>query len=50
MPPLGAVYVHEAEMYAVIYALEYAQKFQWNILWIECDFAFVVSLLLKNAN
>lgn len=45
--PLRVVFTHEAKLYAVIFALKYARKFQWTYIWIECDSTYVVDLLPK---
>ncbi|XP_055962061.1 uncharacterized protein LOC130015619 [Mercurialis annua] len=42
--PLGICFAYEAEMVAVIYAIQEAWRVGWNNIWIECD-----SLVIVNA-
>lgn len=43
--PLGILYGYEAELTRVITAVHYAQKYDWDCLWFECDSMYVVNLL-----
>lgn len=43
--PLGNKYAFEAELLIVIYALKVAQKYSWDMLWLECDSMYLVHLL-----
>ncbi|KAK3205880.1 hypothetical protein Dsin_019926 [Dipteronia sinensis] len=41
----GILHAFEAELSAVINAIEYAFDFGWHNLWIECESSYMVSLL-----
>ena len=44
---LGIKYAFEAELFGFMIAMEIAEKFGWNTLWLETDSTYVV-LLVKN--
>ena len=42
---LGIKYAFEAELTGKITVIEFAEKYNWNCLWFECDSIYVVNLL-----
>jgi len=46
---LGAISILEAELTAIIIALENAAKFNWQNIWVESDFSIAV-LAFKNSD
>ena len=36
--PLGILNAFEAELLGVLCAIEYAERYNWNLLWLKCDF------------
>lgn len=47
---LGTAYAFEAELYAVILALEAAVARNWKKIWLECDSSYVCGLLLSKSS
>lgn len=39
-------FAYKAKLCAVLYAIEVAQIFSWDIIWLECDSSYVVHLFL----
>lgn len=39
---MTSAYAYEVELQVVLHAVEFAQKFHWDFLWLECDGIYVV--------
>lgn len=47
---MGMAFAFEAELLAIIHVVRYAILYNWTNLWLESDFTYIVSLLLKRTS